>query len=162
MRRYSPTKWCNGAQPRKCTQCSSPGDGETSCKVWLASGERCPCSNKARTRNPLKFAGVPQTPEPISATIVGRSSPYCADMCRRYCCLTSFFPIIDACRSCEDSARQSSAIVHKWRFLRPVFSVSRLQYVSDLHPKFALRSCVQVWHTYNLRRLRSGEEKKIE
>jgi len=28
---------------------------------------RVPCSNAANTRNPLKFAGVPQTPEPISA-----------------------------------------------------------------------------------------------
>ena len=28
---------------------------------------RVPCSNSAKTRNPLKFAGVPQTPEPISA-----------------------------------------------------------------------------------------------
>ena len=26
-----------------------------------------PCSNAAKTQNPLKFAGVPQTPEPISA-----------------------------------------------------------------------------------------------
>jgi len=26
-----------------------------------------PCSNAAKTRKPLKFAGVPQTPEPISA-----------------------------------------------------------------------------------------------
>jgi len=26
---------------------------------------RVPCSNAAKTRNPLKFAGVPQTPEPI-------------------------------------------------------------------------------------------------
>jgi len=26
-----------------------------------------PCSNAAKTRNPLKFAGVPQTTEPISA-----------------------------------------------------------------------------------------------
>jgi len=25
------------------------------------------CSNDAKTRNPLKFAGMPQTPEPISA-----------------------------------------------------------------------------------------------
>jgi len=39
----------------------------TSCKVWLASGERRRCSNEGKTRNPLKFAGVPQTPEPISA-----------------------------------------------------------------------------------------------
>ena len=26
-----------------------------------------PCSNAAKTQNPLKFVGVPQTPEPISA-----------------------------------------------------------------------------------------------
>jgi len=27
-----------------------------------------PCSNAAKTQNPLKFAGVPQTSRPISAT----------------------------------------------------------------------------------------------
>jgi len=36
-----------------------------------------PCSNAAKTRKPLKVAEVPQTPETISATIVGRSLPYC-------------------------------------------------------------------------------------
>jgi len=65
-------------------------------------------------------------------------------MWRRYCCLTSFFPLVDACLSCEDIARQSCAMVHRWRlfgdFLRPVFSASRVQHVSDLHLKFALRS----------------------
>jgi len=42
----------------------------------------------AKTRNPLKFAGVPvpQTKEMISAAS-GPSSPYCGDMWRRYCCL---------------------------------------------------------------------------
>jgi len=33
---------------------------------WPTAG--VPCSNTAKTRNPLKFVGVPQTPEPISAT----------------------------------------------------------------------------------------------
>jgi len=37
------------------------------CKVWLMPTTRVPCSNAAKTRNLLKFAGVPQTPEPISA-----------------------------------------------------------------------------------------------
>ena len=32
-----------------------------------ASGERRGCSNEAKTRNPLKFAGAPQTNETISA-----------------------------------------------------------------------------------------------
>ena len=35
--------------------------------VWLTPTTREPCSNAAKTRNPLKFAGVPQTGQPISA-----------------------------------------------------------------------------------------------
>ena len=35
--------------------------------AWLTPATRMPCSYAAKTRNPLKFAGVPQTPEPISA-----------------------------------------------------------------------------------------------
>jgi len=38
------------------------------CAVWLSSVERHRCSNEAKIRNPLKFAGVPQTNKPISAT----------------------------------------------------------------------------------------------
>jgi len=33
----------------------------------LTSVERRRCSNEAKTRNPLKFVGVPQTGKPISA-----------------------------------------------------------------------------------------------
>ena len=77
-----------------------------------------------------------------SQLLVVRSSPYYQDMCRSYCCLT-IFPIVDICLSCEDIARQSCVMVRRWRvlcdFLRPVFSASRVQHVSDLHPKFALR-----------------------
>jgi len=62
---------------------------------------------------------------------------------RRYCCLTSFFPIVDTCLSCKDIVRLSCAMVCRWRIfgniLHPVFSVSREQHVSDLHPKFTLR-----------------------
>jgi len=36
--------------------------------VWLTPTNRVRCSNDAKTRNPLKFAGVPQTNETISAT----------------------------------------------------------------------------------------------
>ena len=35
--------------------------------VWLTPTIRVPCSNAASTRNPLKFAGVPQTRQQISA-----------------------------------------------------------------------------------------------
>jgi len=77
-----------------------------------------------------------------SQPLVGRSSPHYEDTWRRYCCLTIFFPIVDTCLSCEDRARQSCVMVRRWRifgdFLRPVFSASRVQHVSDLHPRFAL------------------------
>jgi len=93
---------------------------------------RVPCSNVAKTRNPLKLAGVPQTNKPISA--VGQSSPYYKDFWGIYCCLRRFFPIVDACINCEDIARRSCAMVPSWRifgdFLRPVFSASRMQHVS--------------------------------
>ena len=46
------------------------------------------------------------------------------------------------CLNCEDMAQQSCAMVRRWRifgdFLRPAFPASRVQHVSDLHPKFAL------------------------
>jgi len=54
-----------------------------------------------------------------------------------------FFPIVDTCLSCDDSARQSCMMVPRWRFfasfLRAVFPASRVQHISDLHSKFALR-----------------------
>jgi len=57
--------------------------------------------------------------------------------------LNKFFPIVDTCLSCEDIARQVCAMVPRWRFLatflRPLFSASRVQQVSDPHLKFALR-----------------------
>ena len=66
--------------------------------------------------------------------------------------------------SCEDIARRSYAMVPRRRifgdFFASCMSASRVQYVSDLHPKFAPRPHhVQVWQTCNLRRLRLGEEK---
>jgi len=63
--------------------------------------------------------------------------------------LNRFFSIVDTCLSCEDIARQSCAMVPIWRFLatflRPVFSESRMQQVSDLRLKFALRRPHHVW-----------------
>jgi len=49
-----------------------------------------------------------------------------------------FFPIVDTCLNSEDIARQSCAMVPKWRFLRPVFPASGVQHISDMHSKFAL------------------------
>jgi len=47
------------------------------------------------------------------------------------------------CLSCEDIAGQGCAMVPRWRIfadiLRSVFAASRIQHMSDLHLKFALR-----------------------
>ena len=57
--------------------------------------------------------------------------------------LNNFFPTVDTYLSFEDIARQSCAMVPRWRFLatflRPVFAASHVQHISDLHSKFALR-----------------------
>ena len=122
--------------------CRSPGDGQTSCKVWLASVERRRCSNEAYTRKLLKLAGMPKTTGPISAVSGPKFTILCGHM-EKISLLNSIFPIVDRCLSCEHIARQSCAMVPRWRylatFLRPVFSASRVQQVSDLHLKFALR-----------------------
>jgi len=47
--------------------------------VWLTPPTRVPCGNAAKTRNPLKFACMPQTGKPMSAAI-GPKLPYYQDM----------------------------------------------------------------------------------
>jgi len=83
--------------------------------VWLTPTTRVPCSNAANTRKPLKFAGVPQTRQQISAV----SRPKFAILrghVEEVLLLNKFFPVVDTCLSCEDTARQSCAMVPKWRF----------------------------------------------
>jgi len=108
----------------------------------LADSTKVLCSDDAKTRKPLKFDGVSQSNETISAA----SGPKFTILCEQVediLLLNKFFPIVDKCLSCEDSARQSCAMLHRLQlfasFLRPVFPVSRVQHISDLHSKFALR-----------------------
>ena len=131
-------------------------------KVWLTPTTGVPCSNAAKTRNLLKLAGMSQTTGSISAAIVGRSSPYCGDIWRRYCCLTSFFPIVDMCLNCKDIAQKSRVMVPRWRFFAScIFSESR---AARFRPASEIRTkatpCVEVWQTSNLRWLRLGDAKK--
>jgi len=102
----------------------------------------CHAVTLPRRETRWNYLGCPKLPK-RSQPLVGRSSPYCWCIWRRYCCLTNLFLIVDTCLSCEDIVRQSCTMVRRWRlfgdFLRPVFSASSMQHVSDLHPKFALR-----------------------
>jgi len=74
-----------------------------------------------------------------SQPLVGRSSPYCKNIWGRYCCLTSFFQL----SICALLRRYSPTKLYDGAqmaiFLHPVFPASRVQHVSDLNSKFALR-----------------------
>ena len=103
---------------------------------------RVPCSNAAKTRNPLKFAGVPQTTGSISAA----SGPKFTILWVHVEDILLLNRLFSYCRYVSQLRRYSPtncAMVPRWRFLatflRPVFSASRVQQVSDLHLKFALR-----------------------
>jgi len=102
----------------------------------------CRAVTMPRRKSRWNWLGCPKLPD-RSQQLVGRSSLYCGDIWSRYCCLTSFFPIVDMCLSCEDIAQQSCTMVRRWQFLcdflHPAFSASRVHHVSELHPKFALR-----------------------
>jgi len=100
-----------------------------------------PCSDAAKTRNQLKCGRVPQSNETISAASGPKFTILWGHL-EDILLLNEFFPIVDKCLSCEDIARQSCAMVRRWRFLAtflsPVFSASRVQHISDLHSKFTL------------------------
>jgi len=111
-------------------------------KVWLTPTTRVPCtacSNAAKTRNPLKFAGVPQTGKSISASS-GPKFTILWGHVKQVLLFNNFFPNVNTYLGCEDIARHK---VVRWcpdgDFLCLVFSASCVQHVSDLHPKFALR-----------------------
>jgi len=114
-------------------------------RVWLTATTRVPCSNAAKTRNPLKFAGVPQTHQQISAV----SGPkFTLFLLRRrvekILPFNKFFPIADTCLICEDIAgkvvRWCPAGDYLAIFLLYVFSASPVQHISHvMHSKFALR-----------------------
>ena len=55
-----------------------------------------PCSNAAKTQNPLKFAGVPQTTGPISAAS-GLKFTILWEHVEEILLLNKFFPIVDTC-----------------------------------------------------------------
>jgi len=81
-------------------------------KVWLTPTTTVSCSNAAKMRNPLKFAGVPQNPEPISAASGLKFVILWGHVQDILLFKKFFFLIVDTCLSCEGTARQ---IVQWWR-----------------------------------------------
>jgi len=82
--------------------------------------------------------GCPK-PANRSPPLVGRSLPYCKDIWRRYCCLTSFFRLLIHALVAKIWPDKVVRWCRNGDFLRPVFAASRVQCISDLHSKFTLR-----------------------
>jgi len=115
-------------------------------KVWLMPSTRVPCSNATKTRKPLKFAGVPQTRQQISAVSRPKFTILCEHM-EEVLLFYKFFPIVDTCLSCEDTARQSCAIVPKWRFFASC--ICSEPHAAHFRHAFKIRTmatpCVEIW-----------------
>jgi len=101
-----------------------------------------PCSNAAKTRNPLKFAGVPQTRQQISA-VSGSKFTILSGYVEKILLFNKFF--FD-CRYMPYLRRYSprklcdgAQIAYFGDFLGPAFPESHVQHISDMHSKFALR-----------------------
>jgi len=105
--------------------CSTPqslADAHYWSAVQSTPTTRVPCSNAAKTRNPLKFAGVPQINEKISAAS-GPKFTILRGYLEEILLLNTFFPFVDMCLNCEDIARQICAMVPRWRFFLAIFCV---------------------------------------
>ena len=109
---------CDGRPaPRKCLYSVSAQETAKHCaKFCLPAVSDVATVTKTRRETRWNLLGCLKLSYG-SQPLVGWSSPYCEDNWRRYCCLTSFFPIVDVCLNCEDIARQIWAMVRRWRFL---------------------------------------------
>jgi len=115
--------------------CSTP-------QSLLTPTTRVPCSNAAKTRNPLQFTGVPLTRQRISAA----SGPKFTILLEHVEEVLLFKTIFSGCRYMPQLRRyrptklyDGAQMAHFWRFLGPAFSASHVQHISDMHSKFALR-----------------------
>jgi len=79
------------------------------------------CSNAAKTRKPLKFAGVPETRRQISAVSRPKFTILWGHV-EEVSVFNNFFPIVDTCLSSKDTARQTCAMMPKWRFFASCIS----------------------------------------
>ena len=61
--------------------------------VWLTPTTRCRAVTLPRRETRGNLQGCLRLPD-RSQPLVGRSSPYCGDMWRTYCCWTSFFRLL--------------------------------------------------------------------
>jgi len=96
----------------------------------------------------LKFAGVPQTRQQISAGSRPKFAILCGHVGETLLFNKFFFPIVDMCLSCEDIARQSCAMVPRWWFFFGS-CISSEPRAAHFRPAFWIHTratpCVEAW-----------------
>jgi len=96
--------------------------------VWLTPTAGVPFINPAKTRNPLKFAGVPQTTGLISAASGPKFTISWAHMEEILLLRSFFFRLSNVPWLQRYSPTKSCAMVPRWQifddFLRPVFAAT--------------------------------------
>ena len=119
-----------------------PNTGGALCSTpqsLAGANHQMPCSNAAKTRNSLKFAGVSPTRQQISAV----SMPKFTILRGHIEEVLLFNKFFSDCRHIPQLRRHSPTKLFDGAemaiFLRFVFSASRMQHISDMHSKFALR-----------------------
>jgi len=90
-----------------------------------------------RRESRWKLQGCPKLAN-RSQPLLGQSSYY-EDMWRRCRCLTNFFRLLIHASAAKIQPNKVVRWCQNGDFLRPVFSASRVQHISDMHSKFALR-----------------------
>jgi len=88
-------------------------------------------------RNPLKFAGVPQTRQQISAVSTPKSTILSRHL-EEVLLFNNFFRLSIHALVPKIYPNKVVSGCQNGDFLRPVFPASRVQHISDLHSKFAL------------------------
>ena len=125
-----------------------------------------PCSNAPKKRNPLKFAGVPQTRQQISALSRPKFTILSGHV-EEVLLLNKFFsdcrymPQLrryDPTKLCDGAQMAILATFASCVFSEPRAAGFRV--ASEIRTKAT--PCVEVWQTSNVRRLRLGEERKKE
>jgi len=124
-------------------QCTSPADGHCAKFGWPPVSDVAAVTKARRTRNPLKFVGMPQYKlVNRSQPLVERCSPYCG-MCARL--FNSFFRLLIhalVAKIQPHTVVPRSPAHGKFLVIFCVLHFSELRaayFISDLHPKFALR-----------------------
>jgi len=95
-------------------------------KVWLTPSTRVPCSNAAKTRKPLKFAGVPQTRQQISAVSRPKFTILCGHVEEVLLFKKFFFRLSIHASAVTTQPDKVQRWCQNGDVLRPVFAASRV------------------------------------